>query len=174
MALEALGEALPQAVVAAEDARFCAHWGFDIDEIRRAVAGGAARGASTITQQTVKNVYLWPGRSWLRKGLEAALTPLVEAVWGKRRILEVYLNVAEFGPGLFGAEAAARRWFGKSAAALTAREAALLAAILPAPRTRDPTRPTAFLTRRAASIRRSVETLDATGGYACLSATASR
>ncbi len=166
-----LGEIAPdlaRAVVAAEDSGFCDHWGVDVAALRTALAeAGRLRGASTITQQTAKNVFLWPDRSWLRKGLELPFGALIELIWGKRRILEVYLNVAEMGPGMFGAEAAARRWFGKSADSLTLAEASRLAAILPAPRERDPTRPTAFLRRRAAGIAEGARTLAATGRDAC-------
>jgi monofunctional glycosyltransferase len=126
------------AVIAAEDQRFATHRGFDMAEIANAIddarLGRRVRGASTLSQQTAKNLFLWPGQSWVRKGLEAGLTALIELLWPKRRILEVYLNVAEFGPGLFGIEAAARQFFGKPAAALTAEECALLAAVLPSPR----------------------------------------
>jgi monofunctional biosynthetic peptidoglycan transglycosylase len=111
---------LQRAVVAAEDANFCLHWGFDMAAIRAAIDAGAARGGSTISQQTVKNAFLWHGRSWLRKALEAAITPLMEAIWPKRRILEVYLNVAEFDEGVFGAEAAARHHFGIEAGVTSA------------------------------------------------------
>ncbi len=127
-------------VVAAEDANFCRHWGFDMAEIRKVVASGSSRGASTITQQTAKNVFLWQGRSWPRKALETAFTPLIEALWSKRRILEVYLNLAEFGPGIFGIGAAAREYFGTTPDRLTAVQAARLAAILPAPKSRSPHR----------------------------------
>ena len=109
--------------MAAEDANFCLHWGFDMSAIRDAIADGAARGGSTISQQTVKNAFLWHGRSWVRKALEAAITPVMELIWPKRRVLEVYLNVAEFAPGVFGAEAAAQHHFGVSAADLTERQA---------------------------------------------------
>ena len=102
VAMEDIAPAMARSAVAAEDADFCLHWGFDVAAIRAALDDGGARGGSTITQQVVKNVYLWQGRSWIRKALEALLTPLVEAVWSKRRILEVYLNVAEFGEGVFG------------------------------------------------------------------------
>lgn len=127
-----------RATVAAEDANFCLHWGFDIPAIRGALAEGARYGASTISQQTVKNVYLWQGRSWTRKALEAVITPLVELTWSKRRILEVYLNVAEFGEGVFGIDAAARHYFGVPPAALSATQAAALAAVLPDPKARTP------------------------------------
>ena len=156
---------------AAEDARFCAHRGFDLIEIERAradaAAGGRVRGASTISQQTAKNAYLWPARSWTRKAVEAGVTVAIETVWSKARILEVYLNVAEMGEGVFGLEAAAQTHFGKPAAALTAREAALIAAALPSPRTRNPARPSDFLNRRARSIVSGAETL-AAGGGACV------
>lgn len=125
------------AVVAAEDQRFPRHRGFDTYEIRRALAahreGGRLRGASTISQQTAKNLYLWPGRQLARKAIEAWFTVLIETLWGKQRILEVYLNIAQFGEGIFGVEAASRHFFDKPAAELSAAEAALLAAVLPAP-----------------------------------------
>lgn len=147
---------LQRAVIASEDGKFCSHWGFDWDAIDNAIdryeSGGKVLGASTISMQTAKNLFLWPGRNFIRKGLEAYLTLYLEALWPKDRILEVYLNIAELGPGLYGAEAAARRHFGKSAADLTAREAALLAAILPDPLDRDPARPSAYVARRAALI----------------------
>ena len=127
-----------RSVVAAEDANFCNHWGFDMTEIRKVVASGSSRGASTLSQQTAKNVYLWQGRSWPRKVLETAYTPLIEALWSKRRIVEVYLNVAEFGPGVFGIHAAARHHFGTTPDKLTTRQAAALASILPAPKSRRP------------------------------------
>lgn len=147
---------LQRAVIAAEDAKFCQHWGFDWDAIDNAIdryeAGGKVLGASTISMQTAKNVFLWPGRTFLRKGIEAYLTVYLEALWPKDRILEVYLNIVELGPGLYGAEAASRRYFGKSAAALSAREAALLAAVLPDPLDRNPARPSAYVAQRAAVI----------------------
>jgi monofunctional glycosyltransferase len=158
---------LPRALVAAEDANFCLHWGFDMDAIRSVIAEGGTRGASTLSQQTVKNVFLWQGRSWSRKALEAMLTPLVELVWPKRRILEVYLNVAEFGEGVFGAEAAARHHFGVPASALTLDQAARLAAVLPAPKARSPLADSAFLRRRAAAIADGAETIRRDGRAAC-------
>jgi monofunctional glycosyltransferase len=128
---------LIRAVIAAEDQRFCSHQGFDTEEIRKALAeadrGRPLRGASTISQQTAKNVFLWNGGGFVRKGVEAWFTLLIEQMWSKPRIMEVYLNVAEWGDGLYGAEAAARARFKKSAKDLTAREAALLAAVLPSP-----------------------------------------
>jgi monofunctional biosynthetic peptidoglycan transglycosylase len=144
--LEEIAPALPQAVIAAEDNRFCEHVGFDWQELQGQIdalrAGEPARGASTITMQTAKNLFLWPGRNLLRKALEAWLTPQIELLWPKRRIIEVYLNVAELGPGIYGAEAAAQAHFGKPAHALSRQEAALLAAILPNPRMWSPSRPT--------------------------------
>lgn len=129
---------VPAAFVASEDARFWLHRGFDWDGICGAVAknaeGRSLRGGSTITQQTAKNVFLWQGRSWVRKGLEVWYTGWMELLLGKERILELYVSVAETGPATFGAEAGARHWFGRSAAALTADEAARLAGILPSPR----------------------------------------
>ena len=104
VALEDVAPVMARSVVAAEDANFCEHWGFDLAAIKRAIAEGSNRGASTLSQQTVKNVYLWHGRTWLRKALEAGITPLVETVWTKRRIIEVYLNVAEFDEGIFGVD----------------------------------------------------------------------
>ena len=136
--MDDIAPVMARSVVAAEDANFCRHWGFDMAEIRRAIASGSSRGASTLTQQTAKNVYLWQGRSWIRKALETVYTPMIEAVWSKRRILEVYLNVAEFGPGIFGIDAAAREHFATTPARLTAAQAAALAAVLPAPRERTP------------------------------------
>ncbi len=165
--LEAMAPAMALSAVAAEDAGFCAHWGFDIAALRAALRGGMRRGGSTISQQAVKNVFLWHGRSWPRKALEAALTPLVELAWPKRRILEVYLNVAEFGPGVFGAEAAARHHFGVPASALSAVQAARLAAILPNPKGRDPGMPSPFVRARAAAIADGAATIAADGRAAC-------
>ncbi|MBV2358985.1 monofunctional biosynthetic peptidoglycan transglycosylase [Thalassococcus sp. CAU 1522] len=165
--LEGIAPVMRRSAVAAEDANFCLHWGFDMDAIRAAIEAGGARGASTISQQTVKNVYLWQGRSWVRKALEAGLTPAVEAVWSKRRILEVYLNVAEFDEGVFGVEAAARHYFGVGPERLSARQAALLAAVLPSPKTRDAARPTGFLNRRARAIMSGAATIAADGRAAC-------
>lgn len=135
---EAISSQLPIALVAAEDQKFPWHHGFDLQAIDAALDrnahGGRPRGASTISQQVARNLFLWPNRTWLRKGLEAWYTLLIETFWPKRRILEMYANLAEFGSGTYGAEAAARRFFGKPAAALTANESAALAAVLPNPR----------------------------------------
>lgn len=165
--LELVAPVMARSVVAAEDANFCEHWGFDVRAIRLAIAEGSNRGASTLSQQTVKNVYLWHGRTYVRKALEAGITPLVEAIWPKRRILEVYLNVAEFDEGVFGVEAASRHYFGIGPEALSARQAAQLAAVLPSPKTRSASRPTAFLKRRAAQIRTGAATIKADGRAEC-------
>lgn len=170
--IEQISPHLVRAVIASEDAKFCAHDGFDMDAIQRALAanerGRRLRGGSTISQQTAKNVFLWPERSWLRKGLEAGFTVLIETFWSKRRIMEAYLNVAEFGPGLFGAEAAARGHFGKSARDLGPAEAARLAAILPSPRKWSPTRPGRHVARRAAAIQKGAGDVRARGLDACV------
>jgi len=154
------------AVIAAEDQRFPQHRGFDFVEMRRAWEasrdGERLRGASTLSQQTAKNVFLWSGRSWVRKGLEAWFTLLIETLWGKQRILEVYLNVAEWDTGVFGLEAAANHYFGASGSALTERQASLLAAILPNPRNRSASRPDAQVERRSQWIRQQMRNLGGT------------
>ena len=161
----ALGSALPIAVVASEDQKFPHHRGFDLDQIREAVDGGAGRGASTISQQVAKNLYLWPGRSWVRKGIEAWLTVLIEATWSKRRILEVYLNIAEFGPGLYGAWAASERYYGRPPDLISMSEAARLVTVLPSPSRIDPTGGSPYVAERAGWIAAQVEQL---GGPAYL------
>jgi len=158
---------MARSAVAAEDANFCMHWGFDMVAIRQVIDRGESRGASTISQQVVKNVYLWPARSWPRKALEALITPVVELVWSKRRILEVYLNMIEFDEGVFGVEAAAQHYFGVSAEALNANQAARLAAVLPAPKDRSASAPSQFVNRRAASIRDGAATILRDGRAAC-------
>ncbi len=170
VAFDEIAPVMARSVVAAEDANFCVHWGFDMSAIRQVIAAGERRGASTISQQVVKNVYLWPERSWLRKALEALITPGVELVWSKRRILEVYLNVAEFDTGVFGIEAAAKHHFGVPASQLSARQAARLAAVLPDPKGRSATQPTPFLVERAASIADGAETIRRDGRAACFEA----
>ncbi|WP_171171609.1 monofunctional biosynthetic peptidoglycan transglycosylase [Ruegeria sp. HKCCA0370] len=165
--IEDMAPIMARSVVAAEDANFCLHWGFDVEAIRDALEDGGNRGASTITQQVVKNVFLWQGRSWVRKALETSITPLVEIFWSKQRILEVYLNVAETGNGVFGVEAAAQRYFNTSAAKLTSVQAARIAAILPSPRNRSVTDPTAHTRRRAASILDGAATIRADGRADC-------
>ncbi len=164
---ETIAPVMLRSAVAAEDANFCWHWGFDMAAIRSAIEEGATRGASTISQQVVKNVFLWQGRSWVRKALEAVLTPMVEALWSKRRILEVYINVAEFGEGIFGVEAAARHYYGVAAAELSPRQAARLAVLLPNPRGRDPNALSPWLRRLAARVADGAETIRADGRAAC-------
>ncbi|SLN34389.1 monofunctional biosynthetic peptidoglycan transglycosylase [Pseudooctadecabacter jejudonensis] len=165
--MEDIAPVMARSAVAAEDANFCTHWGLDLTAIRAALEAGGGRGGSTISQQVVKNVYLWHGRSWLRKSLEALMTPLVEAVWSKERILEVYLNVAEFDEGVFGVEAAAVHYFGVTAADLTPTQAARLAAVLPAPQSRSASQPTSFVRSRAASIMDGAATIAADGRAGC-------
>jgi monofunctional biosynthetic peptidoglycan transglycosylase len=154
---------LLQAVVAAEDQKFLQHSGFDLQAIEKALVynskGRKIRGASTISQQTAKNVFLWTGRSWVRKGLESGFTLLLEGAWGKGRILEVYLNSVEFGPGVFGAEAAAQRYFGISAAKLSRQQAALLAAVLPNPHRFLVQAPSPYLRKRQQWIQKQMQQL---------------
>ncbi len=165
--MDRIAPVMARSVVAAEDANFCLHWGFDMAALRLAIAEGAERGASTLTQQVVKNVWLWQGRSWPRKALEAAMTPIVELLWTKERIVEVYLNVAEFDTGVFGIEAAAQHHFGVSAAEVSARQAALLAAVLPNPKQRQAVNPSTFVQRRASAIRDGAATIAADGRAQC-------
>ncbi|MTH99130.1 monofunctional biosynthetic peptidoglycan transglycosylase [Roseibium sp. RKSG952] len=165
--IEEISPIMARSAVAAEDANFCLHWGFDVEAIRDALEDGGSRGASTITQQVVKNVFLWQGRSWVRKALETSMTPVVEIFWSKQRILEVYLNVAETGQGVFGVEAAAQRYYGVSAAKLSPVQAARLAAILPSPRNRSVTDPSVRTRRRAASILDGAATIRADGRADC-------
>lgn len=166
--LERVSPNLAAAVIALEDTAFCSHSGIDWAEMNEAVSehmeGGRARGASTITMQTAKNIYLWPGRAVARKVVEIPLAMLLETLWGKRRIMEIYLNVAEWGPGIYGAETAARVHFGKAARDLTPREAGLLAAVLPNPRVWSPARPTPYLIdRMSTAVARSADV-----GLGCL------
>ncbi len=156
-----------RSAVAAEDANFCLHWGFDMDAIRAALDSGGVRGASTISQQVVKNVYLWHGRNWTRKALEALITLVMEAIWSKQRILEVYLNVAEFDEGVFGVQAAAQHYFGVSASNLTATQAARLASVLPNPKGRSAANPSASQLKRTAAIRDGAATIRADGRSDC-------
>lgn len=158
-----LPDALKMAVIAAEDQKFAEHWGFDTDSIRAALAhnsrGGALRGASTLSQQVAKNLFLWSDRSWLRKGAEAWFTLLIELLWPKQRILEVYLNSVEWGDGVFGAEAAARVHFGIGVARLSIHQASQLAAVLPNPRAWSAGRPSPHVSQRAAWIRQQMRQL---------------
>jgi monofunctional biosynthetic peptidoglycan transglycosylase len=168
--LEQISPWLPMSMLAAEDQKFFEHEGFDVQAIDKAIVsnrkGRRVRGASTISQQVAKNLFLWGGRSYLRKGLEAWYTVLIEALWPKRRIIEVYANVAEFGDGIYGAEAASQAYFHKPSSRLTPSESARLAAVLPSPRTYSVKAPGAFVQRRAAWIQRQVQQL---GGPAYLS-----
>ena len=152
VALDKIAPVMGMAVIAAEDQNFSEHFGFDWKAIEKAMAynevNNRTRGASTLSQQTAKNLFLWSGRTWSRKGLEAYFTLLLEAEWPKRRILEAYLNIVEFGDGVYGAEAAAQRYFGKPAARLTSNEAALLAAVLPNPRQFKVGAPSAYVLER--------------------------
>ncbi len=167
VSIDRVAPVMARSAVAAEDANFCHHWGFDLAAIKLAIEQGSSRGASTISQQTVKNVYLWHGRLWVRKAAEALITPLVEAVWSKRRIIEVYLNIAEFDEGVFGVEAAAWHYFGVAAADLSATQAARLAAILPSPKTRSASNPSGYVRKRTRQIRDGAATISRDGRAAC-------
>ncbi|TEW49235.1 monofunctional biosynthetic peptidoglycan transglycosylase [Psychromonas algicola] len=163
ISIDKLPSSMPLAVVASEDQRFPVHFGVDFTEIINALEqyddGEGLRGASTISQQTAKNLFLWSGRSFIRKGVEAALATSLEVIWGKKRILEVYLNVAEFGKGIYGVEAASQHYFGKSARHLSNNQSAQLAVLLPSPKTRDPHRLTANLSERVVWIKRQMRQL---------------
>ena len=165
--MDAIAPVMARSAVAAEDASFCRHWGFDLSAIRVALEEGSGRGASTISQQVVKNVFLWHGRSWVRKAMEALITPIMEILWPKRRVLEVYLNMAEFGEGVFGVQAASAHHFSRRAENLTTRQAALLAAVLPAPQSRNAADPTGSLRSRALSIIDGAETIARDDRSAC-------
>ncbi|MCX7865281.1 MAG: monofunctional biosynthetic peptidoglycan transglycosylase [Novosphingobium sp.] len=160
------------AVIAAEDSKFCSHNGFDAEAISQAIeerlAGERERGASTISQQTAKNVFLWQGGGWFRKGLEAWFTFLIETVWTKRRIMEVYLNVAETGIGTYGVEAGAWRYFNHSAARLTRSEASRMAAALPSPKTREVKNPSGFTRRYGNTIAARISIVRRDGLDACV------
>jgi monofunctional biosynthetic peptidoglycan transglycosylase len=160
-----ISPALPIAIVASEDQKFPHHHGFDFQSISRAFNEdrGRRRGASTISQQLAKNLYLWPGRSLFRKALEAYFTALIEFTWPKRRILEVYLNVVEFGPGIYGADAASRLFFAKPPSQITPQEAALLAAVLPNPKRMSVLRPSEYVQKRSAEIEAAVRALGGSG-----------
>lgn len=159
--LSAISPHLVRAVIAGEDSKFCSHQGFDIEAIEKAARdnkrGKKRRGASTLTQQTAKNAFLWNEGGWVRKGVETWFAALIDTLWPKRRVMEVYLNLAEWGDGLFGAEAAARSRFGKSARALTKQEAALLAAVLPSPNKWRVDPPGPYVKRRAATLRKRMD-----------------
>lgn len=168
--LDDISPRLVDAVIASEDATFCAHSGFDMKAIEKARASNARgkriRGGSTISQQTAKNLFLWSGEGWtrmLRKGIEAWYTVLIEALWPKQRILEVYANIAEFGDGVYGAQAAARTYFRKDAGRLGSAEAARLAAVLPSPRRYSASRPGPYVQRRTRAIQRQMRAIGGTG-----------
>jgi monofunctional glycosyltransferase len=163
--IETLGKRMPYAAIAAEDGRFCSHWGFDFEAIEKAIDANERakqrgrtklKGGSTISQQTAKNVFLWPHRSWARKGAEAWFTVLIEGIWGKRRIMEVYLNVVEWGPGIYGADAAARYHFKRPVTQLTRDQAAFLVSILPSPLKWSPTDPSKRVSRKARVVRKTI------------------
>jgi monofunctional biosynthetic peptidoglycan transglycosylase len=171
--LDRISPVLTQAVIAAEDARFCEHRGFDFDAMEKAMAHnqrrpGKIRGGSTISQQTAKNIFLWPDRSYVRKGLEAYFTVLIETLWGKRRIMEVYLNSIEWGPGVYGAEAAAQRNFKVAANKLSPAQAARLAAILPSPLKWKAATPGPYVKRRSGKIRAAAGTVRRADLAACV------
>ena len=173
ISMSQMSPALPRAAIAAEDARFCEHHGFDFGAIQKAMQHddkhpGRIRGGSTISQQTAKNVFLWPERSWVRKGFEAYFTVLIEAIWGKPRIMEVYLNTVEMGPGVYGVEAAAQRYFRVSAKAVTPAQAARLIAILPSPLKWQVIDPGAYVRKRDRRIDAAEGTVRRDGGSECL------
>jgi monofunctional biosynthetic peptidoglycan transglycosylase len=166
---KAIASSAARAAMAAEDQRFLEHHGIDFVSLDRALAdyrdGDGLRGASTITQQVAKNLFLWQGRSFVRKGLEAYFALLIELLWSKQHILETYLNIAEFGPGVFGVEAAAQRFFGVPASRLTAPQAALLAAVLPNPHRFNAARPSGYVRSRQSSILTQMRLLESRGHY---------
>jgi monofunctional biosynthetic peptidoglycan transglycosylase len=171
--LRDMSPSLPAAAVASEDSLFCSNHGFDFDAIEKAMKNNERRpnrirGGSTISQQTAKNVFLWPGRDYVRKAIEAWYTVLIEAIWGKPRIMEMYLNVVEFGPGVYGAEAASQRFFHKPAARLTAAEAARLIAVLPKPLKWDVDEPGRYVVRRTGHIDRAMGTVRNDGLADCV------
>ena len=165
--IEDVSPVMVRALVAAEDANFCAHWGIDSAAVRQALRDGAMRGGSTISQQTVKNAFLWQGRSWLRKAIEALMTPYAEMVWSKKRFLEIYINVAEFDTGIFGIQAAARHHFGVDAAQLNRVQAGRLAVVLPDPKGRSATKPGVGLKKHAAAVIAGSDMIAADGRAAC-------
>lgn len=166
--IEGFPKHVARSVVAAEDANFCLHSGFDFNSIKLALnSKGKLRGASTLTQQVSKNVFLWQGRSWVRKGLEAGFTVLVELIWSKERIVEVYVNIAEFDEGVFGVAAAAKHYFGVAPEKITRLQAARLAAVLPNPKKRSASKPTNFVRKRTSQILSGEETIATDGRADC-------
>jgi monofunctional glycosyltransferase len=173
VAMSQMSPALPRAAIAAEDARFCEHHGFDVGAIEKAMKHddrhpNRIRGGSTISQQTAKNVFLWPERSWVRKGFEAYFTVLIEAIWGKPRIMEVYLNTVEMGPGVYGVEAAAQHYFQVSAKAVSPTQAARLIAILPSPLKWQVIDPGGYVRKRDRRIGAAEGTVGRVGASDCL------
>jgi monofunctional biosynthetic peptidoglycan transglycosylase len=172
MPLSRMDPAMARAAIAAEDGHFCSHYGFDFTAIEKALKSNAAgkklRGGSTISQQTAKNVFLWQGRSFVRKGLEAWFTVLIETLWGKQRIMEVYLNVAETGIGTYGANAGAQRYFHHDASRLSASEAARIAAVLPLPKKRGAVAPRGFTRRYGTMIERRMRIVHNAGLDRCV------
>ena len=170
--IDDMSNALPRAVIAAEDAKFCQHHGFDFSAMEKALAHNETskriRGGSTISQQTAKNVFLWPDRSYVRKGLEAYFTALIELLWGKKRIMEVYLNSVEWGPGIYGADAAARKNFGVGADKLTPTQSARLAAILPSPLKWRAAAPGPYVRKRSGKIGAAAGTVRRQGMDDCV------
>ena len=173
MPLAAIDDDMKRAVIAGEDSKFCSHRGFDVDAIAQAMQqnarGGRIRGGSTISQQTAKNAFLWQGGGWFRKGLEAWFTLLIENLWSKQRIMEVYLNIAETGIGTYGVNAGAKRYFDKDASSLSRTEAARIAAVLPLPKEREATSPSGFTRRYRNSIAARIGVVARDGLDACLS-----
>lgn len=166
VSMDEISQWMALAVIASEDQKFPEHWGFDVDAIQKVLDNDGSeqmRGASTLSQQTAKNLFLWDGRSWVRKGLEAGLTVGIETVWTKRRILTVYLNIAEFGNGVFGVEEASQRYFHKPASRLTISEAALLAAVLPNPIRFRADAPSGYVRMRQQWIMRQMRQLGGEG-----------
>jgi monofunctional biosynthetic peptidoglycan transglycosylase len=166
--IENLGENICKAVLAAEDGRFFEHYGFDFEQMQAAIESSLEknkklRGASTITQQTAKNIFFTPKRSWIRKIPEMGITVMLELLWTKKRILEVYLNIIETGEGIYGMEAAAQEYFNKPCDKLSKRECALIASCLPNPRTRRPDKPTAFINRKAGKVLRGMNKVELEG-----------
>jgi monofunctional biosynthetic peptidoglycan transglycosylase len=173
VSMDQISPYMAQAVIGSEDMNFLEHNGFDFEAIEKAIQHNKSSkkkvGASTISQQTAKNVFLWNGRNWVRKGLEAYFTVLIETLWPKQRILEVYLNVIEFGDGIYGVEAASQAYYHKPASKLTRSEAAMLAAILPSPLRWSPVHPTKFLRKRQAHILQAMGYVRNSGEFATLS-----
>lgn len=167
VSIDHISENMAQAVIASEDQKFLEHFGFDTEAITKAIkgnkSGGSVKGGSTISNQTAKNVFLWPGRNYFRKGLEAYFTLLIEIFWSKERIIEVYLNVIETGDGIYGVEAAAQTFYKKSAGDLGRNEAAMIAAVLPNPLRWSPARPTGYIYQRQKWILRNMGNLDPVG-----------